>query len=369
MKIIIVEHHSHYSGASSQRLLGYARTFVTMGHEVVMIISPQTPFPKNLSGIRLIEIKETRKNIIRCYYQFVRTIRNEYNNESVLYFYEPQAYSFLFRSSKFNVFSEQTEIPHFGYRASPLHRILEGITLFSMRHFSGVTVISKGLKEYYLQKGIKTLEVINMFVDSKRFENLTISPVDKYIAYCGTISVRKDGVDSLIKAFDIFKKRYPEYKLYLIGQMDLLGAEDIIKKLIDERGLNDSVLFKGRINADELPSVLSGARMLALARPNTIQAQYGFPTKLGEYLATGKPVVVTKVGEIPLYLRDGENAFLAEPGNVESFAEKLLEVEADYAHALKIGEKGRELVYSEFSSIVQSKKLLNFMNETIDKNK
>ena len=49
--------------------------------------------------------------------------------------------------------------------------------------------------------------------------------------------------------------------------------------------------------------------MLVLARPDNIQAKGGFPTKLGEYLATGNPVVVTKVGEIPNYLIDGVNAF------------------------------------------------------------
>lgn len=366
-KIIIVQHNFHYSGASSQRLIGYAKTFVRTGHEVVMIISPQKPFTANLEGVRFIEIKEERKHIFKCLYQFVKTIKREYNKDSAIFFYEPYFYSVLFRSPKYKVISEQTEIPNYGIKPTFKQRVLECINMYANRHFSGVSVISKGLKEYYTKKGIKNLEVINMFVDASRFDNLTVAPTEKYIAYCGTVSVRKDGVDTLIKAFYIFKQTHPDYMLYLMGQFDVLGSEDILKELITRLNLNESVIFKGCISADVLPTILSGARMLALARPNTVQAQYGFPTKLGEYLATGKPVVVTKVGEIPLYLRDGENAFLAEPDNAESFAEKLLEVESDYDHALKIGEKGGELVYSEFSSDVQSKKLLKFMNETIDK--
>lgn len=366
-KILIVQHNFHYSGASSQRLIGYAKTFVKTGHEVVMIVSPQKPFTTNLEGVRFIKIKEERKQIFRCLYKFVKTIKREYTKDSVIFFYEPYFYSVLFRSPKYKVFSEQTEIPHCGYKPTLKQRVLEIINMYAKKHFSGVAVISKGLKEYYIGKGVKNLEVINMFVDASRFDKMGVKPDEKYIAYCGTVSVRKDGVDTLIQAFSIFQKTHPDYKLYLMGQFDVLGSEDILKELISRLNLDKSVIFKGCVSADVLPNILSGARMLALARPNTVQAQYGFPTKLGEYLATGKPVVVTKVGEIPLYLRDGDNAFLAEPGTPESFAKKLLEVEADYVHALKIGEKGRELVYSEFSSVVQSKKLLNFMNDTIEK--
>lgn len=366
MKIIIVEHRSHYSGASSQRLLGYARAFRANGHEVVMILSPQTPFPP-IEGIRIIEIEETRKHIIRCYRQFIKTIKKEYTSDSIIYFYAPQVYSIIFRDPKYRVFAEQTEIPNYGLKVSLLRQILEKIRLYANKHFTGLAVISKGLKEYYSQKGIKKIEVINMFVDANRFEGVDHNSEVKYIAYCGTISVFKDGTDTLIKAFSRFHTTYPEYKLYLVGQFDLQGSEQILKRLIRELDLDGSVVFTGRINANDLPNMLSCARMLALARPNTIQSQYGFPTKLGEYLATGKPVVVTKVGEIPLYLHDGENAFLATPNDIDSFSEKLLEVEKDYSKSIEIGAKGRELVFSEFSNVVQSEKLLRFIENVVYK--
>lgn len=365
MKIIIVEHRFHYSGPVAQRLLAYSRAFMEKGHHVVMILSSQTPLPVELDGIRIIEIQESKKHIIKCYSQFVRNIKREYTKDSVIFFYEPQIYTVLFRSPKYRTFSEQTEIPNYGYKASFLQRVIERVRLSANRHFNGMAVISKGLKDYYKKKGIKNIEVINMFVDSSRFEKVQVDTKDKYIAYCGTISIHKDGVDTLIKAFDVFRKSFPEYKLYLIGDFDQLGSEDIIKGLIDEFGLGDSVVLTGRVNADDMPKMLMGAQMLALSRPNNTQAQYGFPTKLGEYLATGKPVVVTKVGEIPLFLHDGENAFMANPDNVTGFANKLIEVASDYPTALKVSQKGKELAYTEFSSKVQSDKLLDFIRHTI----
>lgn len=365
MKIIIVEHRFHYSGPVAQRLLAYSRAFMEKGHQVVMILSSQTPLPEELDGIRIIEIKESKKQILKCYWQFIRNIKREYTNDSVIFFYEPQLYSVLFRAPKYRTISEQTEIPSYGNKVSFLRNVMEHIKLYANRHFNGVAVISKGLKVYYEGNGIKNVEVVNMFVDPSRFEKVNVDTNDKYIAYCGTVSVHKDGVDTLVKAFDVFRKSFPDYKLYLIGDFDLLGSEGIIKGLIDELSLGDSVVLTGRVNADDMPKMLMGAQMLALSRPNNTQSQYGFPTKLGEYLATGKPVVVTKVGEIPLFLHDGENAFMANPDDVNDFANKLIQVASDYPTALKVAQKGKELAYTEFSSKVQSDKLLDFIRRTI----
>lgn len=365
MKIIIVEHRFHYSGPVAQRLLAYSRAFMEKGHQVVMILSSQTPLPSELDGIRIIEIQETKRHIIKCYSQFVLTIKREYTKDSVIFFYEPQLYSFLFRAPKYRTISEQTEIPSYGEKVSFVQNVMERIKLYANKHFNGVAAISKGLKDYYEAKGVKNVEVVNMFVDPSRFENVQVDTKDKYIAYCGTISVHKDGVDTLVKAFAVFRKSFPDYNLYLIGDFDKLGSEGIIKGLIDELGLGEGVVLTGRVNADDMPKMLMGAQMLALSRPNNTQSQYGFPTKLGEYLATGKPVVVTKVGEIPLFLHDGENAYMANPDDVNDFANKLIEVASDYPTALKVAQKGKELAYTEFSSKVQSEKLLDFIRRTI----
>lgn len=364
MKIIIIEHRFHYSGPVAQRLLAYAKGFMAQGHQVVLIISSQTPLPAEIKGIRIVEIKEVKRHIIKCYYQFVREIRREYDDDSIIFFYEPHPYSVLFRKPKYRTISEQTEFPNYGTKASFLLRTMEHIRLFASRHFNGMVVISRGLKDYYHKKGIKNIEVINMFVDPSRFDNVSIKTKEKYIAYCGTISIHKDGVDTLIKAFDLFSKHYEDYKLYLIGDFDKLGSESIIKDLVIKKNLTEKVRFVGRVNADDMPKLLTSAQMLVLSRPNNTQAQYGFPTKLGEYLATGKPVVVTKVGEIPLYLHDGENAFLAEPGDVEAFANKMIEVVDNYDEALNVAKRGKNLVYSEFSANVQSAKFLDFIKKT-----
>ena len=121
-------------------------------------------------------------------------------------------------------------------------------------------------------------------------------------------------------------------------------------------------MFTGQILPSAMPQMLVDAKILALARPNNLQAQNGFPTKLGEYLSTANPVVVTSVGEIPLFIKDGVNGFLAEPDSPKSFADKLIWVADHYEEACRVAARGRKLAENEFSYKTQSKVLYDLMN-------
>ena len=94
-----------------------------------------------------------------------------------------------------------------------------------------------------------------------------------------------------------------------------------------------------------MPQILKNAAVLALDRPESLQAQCGFPTKLGEYLLTENPVVVTKVGDIPLFLKDGETALIAEERNPEE--------------ASKIGKAGALVAMREFNYLNETKKIID----------
>ena len=126
--------------------------------------------------------------------------------------------------------------------------------------------------------------------------------------------------------------------------------------------IQNRVHFLGQVTRTEVPNYLKNAKVLTLSRPPSIVADAGFPSKLTEYLATGKPVVVTKVGEIPNYLTDGLNAFLSEAGSVEAFSEKLDFVLGNYEFAKKVGLKGKELTSTIFNYNFQSGRIIGFIN-------
>lgn len=236
--------------------------------------------------------------------------------------------------------------------------------LDACKKLSGMFVISTSLKKYFSEIGVPDdkISIVNMTVDPQRFEGVEKQSVaDKYIAYCGTASNNKDGVNKLIEAFGIVAQRHSDVKLYIIGKAPSAQDESGNLQLIESLGLKDKVVFTGVIQASDMPQMLKNASVLALARPDNLQAQNGFPTKLGEYLLTGNLVVVTAVGDIPLFLKDGESALVAEPGNTQEFAEKLCWAIEHPTEANNIGERGKCVALESFNATKETNKIIDII--------
>lgn len=224
-------------------------------------------------------------------------------------------------------------------------------------------IMTNTLISYYkhLAKPDASFLHLPMTVDLERFKNIIKSNkyIMPYIAYTGTYNNAKDGVDILIKAFSIIAPKYPEYRLYMAG----FYHPDVVKQkeLISILGLSNRIIYLGTLDKECIPEFICNADLLVLARPDSYQAQGGFPTKLGEYLATGNPVCVTRVGEIPNYLSDNISAFIAEPGDVESFANAMDRCLSDKDNARHIGAAGRKIADNNFSIDVQGVRLVQFL--------
>lgn len=234
--------------------------------------------------------------------------------------------------------------------------------------YDGFALMTKTLYRHYQQfpgPGPKLLH-LPMTVDLDRFSK-TLEPLPEfekpYVAFVGTMNDAKDGVSILIKSFAQISNYFKELKLYLIGPWNY--DTPIHKKLIKELGLEARIFWKGEFNRDQVPGIISNASLLVLPRPDSKQAQGGFPTKLGEYLATGNPVCATRVGEIPDYLVDGESVYFAEPGSVDSFAEAMRRALSNPDEAKRVGLNGRKIAEKYFNKDVQAKMLYNFLKELL----
>lgn len=368
MSNIVIAHLYQPGSAASNRILAYALGFASQGVNVSLILGNQTAYEAPLLG---------HEDIVRVYMEqaphgyklnkaMAKKVKELYKRESTaILIYGTPALCWFLPKSKYNIFYECTEVPFYGRKITLSSWLKEEIKLYLARRATGMMVISKALTNYFREQGIKNISIINMFVDAKRFENVMTDAKEKYVAYCGTISPIKDGVDCLIKAFACFASSHTDYKLKIIGRFESADAEKTLKELVESLNVVNSVEFTGMVRPTEMPQLLCGAQMLALARPDNEQARYGFPTKLGEYLATGKPVVVTRVGEIDDFLKDMVNCRMSEPDNPEAFADCMSWVADHYIEALKLGLAGKELTKLEFSSDEQSKKALEFINSIV----
>lgn len=266
----------------------------------------------------------------------------------------------------YKIIEERNEYPHILLKNNKLKFIYGQFhIIIAYRFLDGMIVMTNKLLQYYTPLTSKKtkFEIINMTVDNNRFEvehNKIFSPSYNYIAYCGGLTEDKDGVLTLIKAFHAVSNAMPDLKLLIIGK----GGEvqnNAINSLIHTLMLKEKIILTGFLLNEVLTLYLLNAKALVLPRPKSFQNEGNFPTKLGEYLSTGNPVIVTRVGVVPEFLFDGKNAYIAEPNSAESLAAKIIELVSDYEKARTIGIKGKLLTTFEFNHIVQSKKLYDFL--------
>lgn len=381
------------SGAATNRLIGICRGLVDEGNLVEVIINRPTERRKNqlnyhrngiYKGIHFEYATNTliwpEKKHLKLYYFILgqiftisRIVKKAWQKKIDIIvsvanygFFENIILFLISRLLKVKLLYTVDEFPWVlinGEKYMYFYRLL--YLKYFYKLFDGFIVMTKVLLEYYKTLARKSAQFLHvpMTVEFDRFFNLTKCSSEDYIAYCGgDRDGKKDGNEILLRAFKIVLQKFNKIKLYFIGHID-----DNLVKLSNELKIGNSIKFCGFVDRDEVVRLISEAKVLCLARPFNLQAEGGFPTKLGEYLATGNPVVVTKVGEISKYLQDKVNAFLAVPGDIESFANKLIECLSNMHEAKIIGENGRKIAKELFDYRNYSRKLDLFIDSFVRK--
>lgn len=383
MKFLIISSGDHPDNeASSIRQSTIARGFVDLGHTVnFFVVSLQRWFEKekNYKGVlyRAFYTYRGRNKFLKKIYYIQallilrRVIKQMLKNEEVdaviIYPNDIVLETLLIpmlQNNGVKVYHERTELPYTVLDNSILERLNYKLYLKKiLPKFDGVFVINDKLESFIRLYNKKTKKILTV-VDPTFFQTSQSTPFDfEYIGYCGKMSGTKDGVPILIAAFSRISKDFPNLKLVLIG--DNSNKEAIIDTLneIEKGKVQDKVVFTGAVAREAMPGLLCNARILALAKPNNEQNSGNFPIKIGEYLATGVPVVTTKVGEIHRFIVDGVSGFLAEPDSVESFASELRKALTEPEFAAGVGRNGRELAEKTFNYMVQAEEMIRFMKE------
>ena len=270
---------------------------------------------------------------------------------------------FLRKKKGVKLYHEYTENPEvIGKISGFLGKYLYGLYKKTIPKLDGLFLITPALCNMYVSDfgaNPNKILLLNMIVDKERFESVPDFAPQNTISYCGILSEFKDGVSILIKAFAKVVVSHSEYRLRLIGPFVDEETERKLSMLVADLKISDYVEFTGLVSPERMPILLKSSKILALARPDNVQAKYGFATKIGEYLMTERPVVLTKVGAVEEYLQDGVNCVLANPNDENDFADKLLWVIDNYPQAEKIGKHGKEAVLKYFDSEKETEKIYN----------
>ena len=197
--------------------------------------------------------------------------------------------------------------------------------------------------------------VMEGLVDYKSDSNNKKIKKKKAIMYAGGLTERY-GVKLLIDAFNEWNNK--DYELWLCGNGDLV---DYIKSI-----KNKKIKFMGTLPNEEIIKLEKEATLLVNPRfSNEEYTKYSFPSKNMEYMLSGTPVLTTKLPGMPeeykkyVYLVENETI----NGYINMFNKLLLKNDDSLN---KLGKESKEFVKEKKNNIIQSKKIIEFISNSID---
>lgn len=171
----------------------------------------------------------------------------------------------------------------------------------------------------------------------------------------------KDGLEYLISAFDEVSLVHENIELIFTGIGHKLDMERVFAQ-IDKVKHKNRILYKGFLSTDEYYRTLNECDIFCMTRVNSKFANAGFPFKLGEFLASGKAVVATSVGDVPNYLFSDINAIVVQPNSVDDLIDALLQLIENPEKRKRLGAEARKTAEKCFDSDKVGLKLLDIFS-------
>ena len=354
MRIIIINYEYPPLGGGAATATYYiARELVRMGDETVVITShfKNLPRQETQDGVRIIRIPVWRRRKDRCSVPEMLTfmmsscfsavpLAKKFKAEAMLVFFGiPCGHVGLLAKwlygTPYTVSLRGGDVPGAMERqlafyhslAKPLTKLIWKNARFVVANSEGLLVLAKRttpeLPFQLIPNGVDT----EWFTPSERKTRSRIK-----ILFAGRLNLEKD-LPTMLKATDLLVKSGREIEVQIVGD----GPErERLVSMVKQIGLQDVVNFSGWVDRSMMRTIYSEADIFVLP-----SIDEGMSNVVLEAMASGMPVVVTRIrGHVDL-VEDGVNGFLFDPGDVNAL-KSLLEKALDEKLRLQMGEKSRK---------------------------
>lgn len=231
--------------------------------------------------------------------------------------------------------------------------------------FSFITEETKNICESYVKKKFRNYVVYPSGVNSDVFQSKekNFSILKKYnlenkkiIFYHGSIS-KKRGLEDLIFAVHRLKKENKDIVLFVVGS----GDKEIEKKITD----SDNILLPP-VKYEEVPEYISIADVCVSPLPDLIWWKGASSLKVMEYMAMGKPIVLSKIKpHIDVLTNNIKGYVLYDPESWKNIYFALKEFFENEEFYKKESLKLSEHVRKNFSYDIIAKNVYNFYKEKL----
>ena len=231
----------------------------------------------------------------------------------------------------------------------------------------GVVVISSFLKDwvcYEAQRISRNVEIlyVPILVDPRETmsSDSLLHPVGPVLIFAAAPQYR-ETVRFLFEVMNSVVKKYPHCQLQITGVKDTDPAGRWLRSDKTSKSLEKNIQLMGYLTRTELLALYRHATALLVPLFQDATSQARFPTKLGEYLCSGRPVISNKVGELTSYLVDGDTAFLCDTDHPLEYAETICRTLADPIRADEVGLRGRATAISHFDYVLWAEAISAFL--------
>jgi len=336
--------------AAATRMFYYAKTIANENNAVYLVSCcsteiEQTFFSEVAPNIFVHEEKQlTRKPLTSI--SFLKKLhrfseKNEGAHTFILYpypfiFLELFSVLYFIFIKKNRVFYELNEVRKYAsdYHAPlSLKRIkyslkkLKNKTAFALLdkllpYFEGLICISSNIEIYGKRYNKNTFRIPiltdpNIVVKASNKEYISEGSFN--IGFSGSILPSKENLVSFVNVINKLIENNHNITFNLCGTIKPKNEKLLTKDLDKHHSIN----YYGNLNKDELSAFLDQQDLLVLPRGFTLQNNYGFSTKLSDYLNHQKVILVTDISDNNIFIKDGVNGFVVPPDDEDLMFDKL----------------------------------------------
>ena len=169
---------------------------------------------------------------------------------------------------------------------------------------------------------------------------LGLNQTDLVAGFVGTFGPWH-GVVQLAEAIKLLPERLP-IRFLFVGSGGLHGEVERLLAAERERG---KVIFTGAVAHERVPSLLDACDILIAPHVPLADGSdfFGSPTKIFEYMAMGKAIVASRLGQIGEVLVDSETALLVAPGSPGEIVNAIVRLLDSGELRARLGTKAREV--------------------------
>ncbi len=217
-----------------------------------------------------------------------------------------------------------------------------------------IAVVSRTVGTMFYGKSASRVCVIYNGTDCKSFspetdgsavrKELGISDCGSVVGIVGRLTPWK-GQREFLRAAAIVSEQIPETRFLIVGDTTFGSTEYKAElcRITEEMGLSSKVIFTGfRTDVSELIAAMDLC-VLSSVLPDPC------PLVLFDYMASGKPVVATKLGGAPEIVENGKNGFLVDPSRTDEFADRMIALLKDRQLRERISSAARKRVEECFT--------------------